>query len=177
VRRRLPLPDRAVDRQYLAAVRDAVRRGEIRDQIQYHERNARQMSKLDHRIHLSGQVLFATTAALCIAYIGLVWSGWLDQVDQAVRDLFLSSLTFLTALLPTLGAALAAIHAQGDFRTLAEQSARTASRLGAIDKILAAEEPSFARLVDRIEKISEVLMADLREWHTVFQTRPLALPA
>jgi hypothetical protein len=177
VRRQLPLPDCAVDRRYLSAIRDAVRRGEISGQIQYHERNAEQMTKLDHRIHLSGQVLFATTAGLCVAYIGLVWSGWLDRVDPPVTDLLLRSLTFLTALLPTLGAALAAIHAQGDFKTLAEQSARTAKRLAAIDQILAAEEPSFGRLIDRIEKISEVLMADLREWHTVFQTRQLALPA
>lgn len=177
VRRRLPLPDRAVDRQYLEAIRDAVRRGEIGGQIQYHERNAQQMTKLDHRIHLSGQVLFAATAGLCIAFVCLVWSGWLDEVDQPVRDLLLSGLTFLTALLPTLGAALAAIHAQGDFKTVAEQSAQTAKRLAAIDEILAAEEPSFARLTVRIEKISEVLMADLREWHTVFQTRQLALPA
>jgi len=177
VRRQLPLPDRVVDSQYLEAIRDAVRRGEMAGQIQYHQRNALQMAKLDHRIHLSGQVLFATTAGLCIAFVCLVWFGLLDEMGQSVRDLLLSSLTFLTALLPTLGAALAAIHAQGDFKTVAEQSARTAQRLAAIDKILAAEEPSFGRLLDRIEKISEVLMADLREWHTVFQTRQLALPA
>jgi len=177
VRRQLPLPDRVVDRQYLEAIRDAVRRGEMAGQIQYHQRNALQMAKLDHRIHLSGQVLFATTAGLCIAFVCLVRFGLLDEMGQSVRDLLLSSLTFLTALLPTLGAALAAIHAQGDFKTVAEQSARTAQRLAAIDKILAAEEPSFGRLLDRIEKISEVLMADLREWHTVFQTRQLALPA
>jgi hypothetical protein len=89
----------------------------------------------------------------------------------------LSTVTFLTALLPTLGGALGAIRAQGDFRTLAEQSARTAERLATIDKILNAEEPSFAQLTGRIEQLSDVLMADLREWRTIFQTRPLALPA
>ena len=85
--------------------------------------------------------------------------------------------TFLTALLPTLGAALGAIHVQGDFRTVAEQSSRTAKRLAAIDKILADEPLIFARLADRIGKTSDVMMADLREWHTVFRTRPLSLPA
>ena len=89
----------------------------------------------------------------------------------------LNSLTFLTALLPTLGAALGAIHAQGEFKTLAEQSARTAKRLAAIGTILSEEEPSYARMVDRVGKTSDVLMAELREWHTIFRTRPLALPA
>lgn len=89
----------------------------------------------------------------------------------------LSLLTFLTALLPTISAALTAIHAQGDFGTMAEQSERTASRLRAIDKILAEEELVFSQLLDRIEKTSDVTMSDLLEWHTTFRTRPLALPA
>jgi len=80
-------------------------------------------------------------------------------------------------LLPTLGASLAAIHAQGEFRTLADQSARTVKRLTAIGTLLSAEEPSFARMVARIEKTSDVLTAELREWHTIFRTRPLTLPA
>ncbi|HUN97601.1 MAG TPA: hypothetical protein VMU69_15395 [Bradyrhizobium sp.] len=177
VRRQLPLPDRAIDRPYLESVRDVVLNAEVYDQIRYHERNSARMHKLDHRLHLSGLVLFGATAALCLAFVLLVWLGALDDLAAEPRNIILSSLTFLTALLPTLGASLAAIHAQGEFRTLADQSTRTAKRLGAISKIIAAEEPSFARMVDRVEKTSDVLMAELREWHTIFRTRPLALPA
>jgi hypothetical protein len=177
LRRLLPLPDRVVTSDYLQKMRDVVLKVEIDDQIRYHKANAERMEKLDHRIHLSGQLLFAATAALCIIFVGSKWSGALDHVTLPTRDLVLSTVTFLTALLPTLGAALGAIRAQGDFRTLAEQSARTAKRLAAIDKILAVEEPSFAQLTGRVEQLSDVLMADLREWHTIFQTRPLALPA
>jgi hypothetical protein len=162
---------------YLQKMRDVVMKVEIDDQIRYHEANARRMDKLDHRIHLSGQLMFAATAILCTVFVCLAWSGTLRDLTQSTRDLTLSSVTFLTALLPTLGGALAAIRAQGDFRTLAEQSARTAERLAAIDKILVAEELSFAQLTGRIEQLSDVLMADLREWRTIFQTRPLALPA
>jgi hypothetical protein len=75
--------------------------------------------------------------------------------------LILAASTFLTALLPALGAALVSIRVQGDFKTRAEQSERTAIRLEAIDNILAEEPLSFARLADRMEKISDVMMADL----------------
>ncbi len=177
LRRQLPLPDCAVDRHYLEKIRNAVLHAEIEDQIGYHERNAARMHKLDHRLHFSGVVLFGATAGLCVAFVILVSLGAVDRIEAPHQILILNSLTFLTALLPTLGAALGAIHAQGEFRTLAEQSARTAKRLKAIATTFAAEEPSFARMVDRIGKTSDVLTAELREWHTIFRTRPLALPA
>ncbi len=177
LRRLLPLPDRVVDGDYLEKLRDVVRNVEIDDQIKYHKSNAARMSKLDHRLHLTGQLLFGATAALCVGFVGMAWSGTLDGLTRSARDLVLSGSTFITALLPTLGAALAAIHAQGEFRVLADQSARTSKRLMAIDNILAEEQPTFALLLDRVEKTSDVMMSDLLEWHTIFRTRPLALPA
>ena len=177
VRRLLPLPDRAVDPAYLGALREAVRSGEIASQIEYHTANAARIAKLEPRLHHSGQVLFGITGALCIAYLGFDWLGGLPNMAQPYRDWILGAFTFFTALLPTLGAALGAIYVQGDFKTVAEQSKRTAQRLAAIDKILADEPLVFARLADRIEKTSDVLMSDLMEWQTVFRTRPLSLPA
>ena len=67
---------------------------------------------------------------------------------------FLDMFTFLTALLPTLGAALGAIGAQGDFRTRSEQSERTAAQLEAINQALTDEPLDFARLADRVQKTS-----------------------
>ena len=107
-----------------------------------------------------------------------VWGiDYLAGTKYLHRDWVLGSFTFLTALLPTLGAALGAIYAQGDFKTVAEQSKRTAKRLAAVDKILAEEPLEFARLADRVQKTSDIMMADLEEWQTVFRTRPLSLPA
>lgn len=177
LRRLVPLPDRAIDSKYLEALRDAVRFAEIEGQIAYHKANAVRMTELNHRIHRSGGYLFAITGALCVAFLGLTWVGAFNSMSMDTRTIVLGALTFLTALLPTLGGALGGIQAQGDFKTVAEQSARTQQRLSVIDKLLESEQPTFARLTDRIEKTSDVMMSDLLEWQTVFRTRPLAPPA
>jgi hypothetical protein len=177
LRRLLPLPDCAVDRAYLVAMRDTVRTAEIAGQVQYHLGNAARIATLDPRIHHAGQSLFAITGLICLAFLCLVWFGLLRDIAEPYRDWVLGCFTFFSALLPTLGAALGAIYVQGDFKTVAEQSRRTAKRLMVIDQILADEPLIFARLSDRIEKTSDVMMSDLLEWQTVFRTRPLSLPA
>ena len=88
----------------------------------------------------------------------------------------MSGVTFLTALLPTVGAAIRAIQAQGDFKTVAEQSDHTAELLKALDAALEKEPLLLSRLADRLERLSHVMMADIHEWHTVFRTRPLSVP-
>ena len=176
LRRLIPLPHAVVDAAYLAAVRDATLIAEIAGQLDYHAKNAVRTETLDSRLHHGGQILFATTAGVCAVFLGLVWFVGLPA-EQEQRDLILGIFTFLTALLPTLGATFAAIHVQGDFKTVAKQSERTAKRLTAIGKVLAEEPLSFARLADRIEKVSQILMAELLEWQTIFRTRPLSLPA
>ena len=176
LRRALPLPDRVVDAPYLAAMREAVCSTELASQIQYHAENADRIAKLDARMHHGGQILFATTAAFCVVFLCLQWFRWLPS-EPSKRVLVLATFSFLTALFPTFGAALGAIHAQGDFKTVAERSKRTAKRLAALAKILTEEPLTFGRLTDRIVKASDIMIADLLEWQTVFRTRPLSLPA
>ncbi len=130
-------------------------------------------------MHLWGKRLFYLTALICLVFIAgtvLAWLTGFRLQDHDPDHWVLKTLTFFTALLPTLGAALGAIHVQGDFKTVAEQSERTAKRLKAIDEILAKEPAVLSRVADRFEKVSDIMMADLLEWQTVFRTRPLSLP-
>ena len=175
LRRLIPLPNALVEAGYLAAVRQATL-SEIDDQLRYHIRNVAATDKLDSRIHHAGQIVFGTTAAACAAFLCLVWFVGVPKAQEE-RELVLGIFTFLTALFPTLGGALGAIHVQGDFKTVAEQSRRTAQRLAAVGKVLAEEPLNFARLADRVVKVSDILMAELLEWQTIFRTRPLSLPA
>jgi hypothetical protein len=192
LRRLIPLPNRVVDQAYIAAILKAVRSVEIDGQSEYHLTNAERLAKLETRMHHTGQALFAITGTMCAVFVALYFAGVLPHpgnphADAALRVLandasphrylILDLFTFLTALLPTVGAALGAIGAQGDFRTRSEQSKRTATRLEAINQVLAEEPLDFARLADRVQKTSDIMMADLEEWQTVFRTRPLSLPA
>ncbi len=177
LRRLIPLPDRVIDQAFIAAMRDVVRSCEIAGQAEYHAANARRLAALETRMHYAGLALFGLTFALCAAFVILHFADVLPKPGAPHHDTVLGLFTFLTALLPTFGAALGAIDAQGDFRTRSEQSERTASRLEAIDDVLTEEPLDFARLADRVQKTSDIMMADLEEWHTVFRTRPLSLPA
>jgi hypothetical protein len=177
LRRLIPLPDRVADHTYLKAICRAVRLVEIADQAAYHVESAHTLAMLDRRMHHVGQILFAITGALCAFFVVLFCLHALPAADEPYHDLVLGLFTFLTALLPTFGAALGAVHAQGDFKTRSEQSKRTASRLDAINQTLDEEALDFARLADRVQKASDIMMVDLEEWQIVFRTRPLSLPA
>jgi hypothetical protein len=176
LRRVLPLPNRIVDVPYLEAVRNVTRSAEISGQVLYHSMNATQIHKIDKRMHRCGQYLFAITALICFVFLVSAWSYNFPNDESPHKDFILNLLTLFTALLPMLGAALGAISVQGEFKTVREQSERTARRLEKMDAVLAAEELTFSRLCDRLEKTSDIMMADVDEWQTVFRTRPLSLP-
>lgn len=172
VRRLLPLPDRVVDAGYVTAVRDAVLSAEIAEQRRYHTRNHERMEKLNENIERVGTLLFGITVVTCV----ILYFFPPHEAASALASVAAKVVAGLSAILPAAGAALGAIHVQGDFRTAAEQSLRTEKRLAKIDEYLQSEPPDFARLTDRIEHASRVMMADLRDWQTVFRTRRLTRP-
>ncbi len=171
VAREVPVPNLAVDRAYLTAVRDAVSSSELKTQIDYNHDNAQAMEAADDRLHLTGTILFLATLAICATYLCLYFLA-----PNATKE-FKEWTIFLTALFPTVGAAIHAIRAQSDFRSVAERSRETAEKLEQLDAAMHSEPLEFARLLDRIEKASDLMMADVAEWHVLFRTRPLSLPA
>lgn len=176
VEREIPVPCIAVDQDYLAAVRDAVNEGELKDQVSWNEHNAHAMEHAGHRLHLAGTFLFWTTLAICVAFLG-VYLYSLYKHEFEIADHMREPVVFLTALLPAIGAALSAIRSQADFETVARRSHETALDLEELVQALDREPLEFARLTDRIEKAVDVMMADNAEWHVLFRTRPLSLPA
>lgn len=171
IEREIPVPNLVVDSAYLAAVRDAISTAELRAQIDYNRRNALAMAAAGDRLHLAGTILFLATLAICAAYLCLYFLAPLSA------NAFKEWTIFLTALFPTVGAAIHAIRAQSDFQSVAERSRETAQKLEQIDAAIHSEPLEFARLLDRMEKASDLMMADVEEWHVLFRTRPLSLPA
>ncbi|HEY0301232.1 MAG TPA: DUF4231 domain-containing protein [Rhizomicrobium sp.] len=171
VEREIPVPDLAVNAEFLATVRDTVSRTEIKSQIAYNRHNAEAMEKAGHRLHLAGTFLFWATLLICIGFLA-IYLTWVEEAEH-LRELTV----FLTALFPAIGAALSAIRSQADFETVAKRSHETATDLEELDTAMESEPLEFARLTDRIEKAVDVMMADNAEWHVLFRTRPLSLPA
>jgi hypothetical protein len=171
IEREIPVPNLVVDQEYLAAVRDAVRGAELKAQIAYNRNNAIAMQKASDRLHALGSALFFATFVICAADLAVYF------LSPDFADAYSEWGVVLTALFPTIGAAVNAIRAQGDFQSVAERSQETAANLEALDAALVEEPLEFARLADRIEKVADLLMADLVEWHVLFRTLPLSLPA
>jgi hypothetical protein len=171
VEREMPVPSVAIDQTYLSAVRDAVRDAELRAQISWNMGNAHAMEAAGHRLHLAGIFLFWATLLICVSFLAIYFTN--TELAENLRELTV----FLTALFPAIGAALSAIRSQADFETVARRSHETARDLEQLEHAMDREPLEFARLTDRIEKAVDVMMADNAEWHVLFRTRPLSLPA
>jgi hypothetical protein len=171
VEREIPVPSVAIDQAYLTAVRDAVSESELKTQVSWNQHNAEAMEKAGHRLHMAGTLLFWATLLICVGFLGVYF------VDRARAEDLRELTVFLTALFPAVGAALSAIRSQADFETVSRRSHETARDLEELVRAMEEEPVEFARLTDRIEKAVDVMMADNAEWHVLFRTRPLSLPA
>jgi hypothetical protein len=144
---------------------------EIASQIRYHEANASRMHKLDHRLHHAGTSLFYAT--LVISAISL--AGVMLHIE-AIKDA-IKLLTFLSAALPTAGAALFGLRGQGDFAGAAGRSTRTASRLRRSALALEVQPLTLARVGRIMEGASRAMLEDLEDWRTAYSHRKLLIPA
>jgi hypothetical protein len=175
--REIGLPNVRVDADYLIRCRMLLRDVELQEQIRYHHRTARSMHRLARNLHWLGYALFGATALICTIFI-LVYC-WDFQTALATKWW----VTFLTALLPTLGAAAYAVKVQGDFEGTCERSQATLKQLRAIRKALNTEFDTtdlplaFARLTNRADQAAEAMLIDTADWRLVFFGRPLGLPA
>jgi hypothetical protein len=171
VEREIPVPNVAVDQAYLTAIRDAVSETELKSQVSWNKHNSEAMEKAGHRLHLAGTLLFWATLFICVGFLTIYFA------DRPLADELRELTVFLTALFPAIGAALSAIRSQADFETVGRRSHETALDLEELVVAMEREPVEFARLTDRIEKAVDVMMADNAEWHVLFRTRPLSLPA
>lgn len=171
--RELGLVRAEFDKAYLAKVQAAMLRL-IDEQAAYHRRNARAMSKANHRLHLVGDNLFFGTIIACLVFLGISLFAT-DQVALAEWNLP-AVVTFVTALFPALAAALYGIRMQGDFAATSERSSIIARQLVQLKFAIVRDPLSFERLTDRSRRLSEIMLAESDQWRLHYETRPLSLP-
>lgn len=175
--RAIGLPDVVVDAAYLAEVRMGLTRL-IETQIGYLSRETARMHRLEHRLHVLGTGLFATTALACIAAMaieaGLAMTR--HELSEGASHVFLVGMTMVTAGLPALGSAIYGIRMQGEFASVAERAHGTLERLRVLQHTLAEDPLSFDTLQRRIAHLTALLTNDTADWHRTHHARPLALP-
>jgi hypothetical protein len=161
-------PSGSIDRVCAARLGAAIADHEVGPQVGYHERNAKQIELLDHRLEQIGFVLFAATVLVTIAT--LVGIGVGSNFVNAYGNWF----TLVSAGFPALGTAVFGIRFQGDFGGDALRSMATANTLRQIETEL-RKEVTLSRAADLAEQAARIMLSDLDEWRLVNQQRDLSV--
>ncbi|MBC9031030.1 hypothetical protein IAG41_01360 [Sphingomonas sp. JC676] len=173
--RLLGLPSIRADRAYLECVRSELRQL-IQGQIAYLNAEARRMHLLDHRLHLTGTILFAITALACVSM--LIFKGAYELVPAlyAIQYPFSIGVTIVSAALPAIGAAIYGIRMQGDFAGIAARGEALRHDLETLAGVIDADTLSFDTLLRRARRVTDLLAGDLASWLRAYHARPLTLP-
>ncbi len=172
--RALGLPSAKVDRQYLERSLADIR-ALLVGQIGFHQTTAERCDRIEHKLHTFELFLFVGTLVFCLLHI----AGGIGffHVRGAI-------LTFFCGFFPVLGASLAGITNQGEFRRIGQQSRSMAERL----QVQLQELESLATRVAESEHDPEQWSADIASaatgsarmmvsevlgWRVIFQDRPL----
>lgn len=149
-------------------------------QISYHQLNSGRCHKLERRLHKIGLWLLGLTLLACALHLVPGHVGGM-ALPRGLPWL----LSFLCGFLPALGAALAGISNQGEFRRIAKRSAAMVEHLQQLRGSAAELEEQLGRPAPPQNQQMSVLVADLAgraaklmvkevlDWRVVFLDQPL----
>lgn len=183
VERSLGLPNAVVDKDYVATFL-----AELEDlvdgQIRFHRLTVERSHRIEKRLHRSGIVLLALTLIACGVHLAPNLSENV-HLHQSAPPL----LTFCCGFFPALGASIAGILNQGEFR-------RVEKRSESMFKQLNRRKEAIGSLRDQLEKglgsgtptpstrasalagdVTRLLLQEVLDWRVVFLDRPPELPA
>jgi hypothetical protein len=183
VERALGLPSAVVNKEYLEAYLTHLA-SLLAGQVKHHETNAEQCHRVEERLHRSGVLLFGITLICCgMHFVPTFWHG------LEYPEWLLALLTFLCGFTPALGAALAGISTQGEFRRISKRSRAMQAQLSVLlERIENLREKLNTVLGQSAEQCSplaaalagsaaRLLINEVLDWRVVFLDQPLKPPA
>jgi hypothetical protein len=183
VQRDIGLPPASLDRPYLIAwLEDAL--AMIAAQSTYHADTAARSARIEHRLHLLGiSLLSITVLAGALHFVAA-----LEPFSSVVNAPMIGSLIFICGFLPALGAALAGIGNQAEFRRVAKRSTAMHEHFNELavrmrellDAVTTATPRSRQTSEDATElalRATEHMINEVLDWRVVFIDRPLDPPA
>jgi hypothetical protein len=166
--RAIGCPSGSLDPKEAARLASAIASHEVAPQVDYHERNSRQIELLDRRLAEIGMVLFAATLLVSVAtLVGLAFGA-----NFVTR--YGNWFTLVSAGFPALGTAVFGIRFQADFGGDALRSKATANTLRDIAREL-RKDVSLSRAADLTEQAARFMLSDLDEWRLINQQRDLSV--
>jgi len=163
-------PPTIPDAGALKTLIDHLTREEVDEQVAYNRRNAHRMHELDHRLHVIGTTLFYVTTGLTVAALG-AWA-----LHYTIPHLEARLMTFVSATLPTIAAAVFGIRGQGDFTAAGGRSEETAAWLERV-AVQLRQHPGDLTLASRgLEDAAQVMLDDLGDWRVTYRHRKIVIP-
>jgi len=180
--RSLGLPDAQLDFVYLNKYLNDLF-AFVNDQKTYHSTNALNNHLIEERLHRSGVILIGATIAACVMHLLP-----LINPELHLRSGIAYLLTFLCGFLPALGAAVAGINNQGEFKSLSKTSESMQSEYATISEEISVLQLSlksckgeadmhlYRKIKDITYRISYLMIEELSDWRITYNNRPLDLP-
>ncbi|GAB4518777.1 MAG: hypothetical protein Tsb0010_03030 [Parvularculaceae bacterium] len=181
--REMGLADTRCTEEFKRSVSGSYLESELDPQISYHKAKSHSQHRIEHGLHVFGEIVFAATLAACLGYLAIILAAEMKLFDGAyeLKDALKYWVVMATAFLPALGAALLGIRVQGEFSTTAERSEAMGRRLAALRQEmggrLADGEISMLELQRFVEAGAETMLIEIVDWRFVYSSKPLSLPA
>jgi hypothetical protein len=183
--REIGLPAALLDGSYRQALLAATFKDEIdgpHGQLAYNRHNIERAHEVDHFLHRLGIGCFVLTSMILTIFLALFGLDRMAATAPIEALLFAAKpfLTFLSAGLPALGAAVAGIRVHGDFEESGNRSARTLDQLAGLSDDYARTAKGDASLDDSAELLiatARVLSEDIAAWQDLYGRKRLTLPA
>ncbi len=184
VERHLGLPTVVVDESHVQSCLTHLSE-RLDGQIGWHASNAERSDHIEHSLHRVGVCLLTLTLLSCgLHLLPNLWHGF-----RPPSGLPAHVLTFVCGVFPALGAAIAGISNQGEFRRIAKRSEAMADQLvplkERVDKLCqqmgnaSLSTPRQYSLQARTltSEAAPLLVNEVLDWRVVFLDRPLDPPA
>jgi len=180
--RDLGLPTAVVDMSHLQTCLDQLI-AVLKGQVQFHRAGAERSGRLEDRLHGVGLALLLATLLACAIHF---------RASLRDRTELFGTLTFCCGFFPALGAALAGIANQGEFRRIRKRSEAMRQQLevslkGIEDvaaKLRAEPDSPVAPSRQYSPEVSasasdaaQLMVNEVLDWRVVFLDRPLTPPA
>lgn len=183
VERALGLPTAVVDKTYLDSSLNHLHQL-VEGQVSFHEASHKRSHQIEKRLHRFGIALLLLTLAACGLHL-------LPNLSHAmhVPDWLPPVLTFCCGFFPALGAAMAGILNQGEFRRIAmrsesmrEQLLLLGEEIDAIrHRVNTAAEPAqeqfSVQAAELASDVTRLLLNEVLDWRVVFLDRPVVPPS